>query len=87
MAAGQQAVQQGHYANAERIFLVVVSLSQLAQGYAAKDSMWRRNRLYLKALKIYQTVHGDFTPLLPPRSTTWWASIACTASMPRRSHC
>ena len=30
MAAGQQAVQQGHYANAERIFLVAVSLSQLA---------------------------------------------------------
>jgi tetratricopeptide (TPR) repeat protein len=75
MAAGQQAVQQGNYANVERIFLVAlhiaeefgledrrvaVSLSQLAQVYAGQGTYVEAESVYLQALKIYQTVHGEF---------------------------
>ena len=73
--AGQQAVQQGNYANAERIFLVAVhnaeafgledrrlavSISQLAQVYVGQGKYVESEPLYLQALKIYQTVHGEF---------------------------
>ena len=74
-AAGQQAVQQGNYANAERIFLVavhraeefgledrrvVVSLSQLTQINVGQGKFVEAEPVYLQALKIYQTVHGEF---------------------------
>ena len=63
MAAGQQAVQQGNYANAERIFLVAVhnaeefglidrrvevSLSQLAQVYAGQGKNVEAEPVYLR---------------------------------------
>ena len=75
MAAGQQAVQQGNDADGERIFLVAVhkaeefgledrrvavSLSQLAQVYAGQGKYVEAEPVYLQALKIYQTVHGEF---------------------------
>ena len=75
MAAGQQAVQQGNYADAERMFLVAVrkaeefgledrrvavSLSQLAQVYAGQEKYVEAEPVYLQALKIYQAVHGEF---------------------------
>src|SRR5262249_9540899 len=74
MAAGQQAVQQGNYAEAERIYQiavkkaeaygredrrVAVSLSQLAQVYAGQGKHVEAEPLYLQALKIYQAVHGE----------------------------
>src|SRR5690348_9802938 len=74
MAAGQQAVQQGNYAEAERIYQtavmkaetygredrrVAVSLSQLAQLYAGQGKHVEAEPLYLQALKIYQAVHGE----------------------------
>src|SRR6476620_6702681 len=73
MAAGQQAVQQGNYAEAERIYQVAVrkaetygredrrvavTLSQLAQVYAGQGKHVEAEPLYLQALKIYQSVHG-----------------------------
>ena len=75
IAAGQQAVQQGNNANTERIFLVAVhnaeafgleyrrvavSLSQLAQVYAGQGKNVEAEPVYLQALKVYQTVHGEF---------------------------
>jgi tetratricopeptide (TPR) repeat protein len=74
MAAGQQAIQQGNYAEAERIYeaavkkaetygrkdrRVAVSLSQLAQVYAGQGKHVEAEPLYLQALKIYQAVHGE----------------------------
>jgi tetratricopeptide (TPR) repeat protein len=74
MAAGQQAVQQGNYAEAERIFQVAVqkaeefgredrrvavSLSQLAQVYAGQGKHVEAEPIYLQALKIYQAVYGE----------------------------
>lgn len=74
MAAGQQAVQQGNYAEAERTYLVAVkkaeefgledrrvalSLSQLAQVYAGQGKHVEAEPLYLQALKIYQAVYGE----------------------------
>jgi tetratricopeptide (TPR) repeat protein len=74
MAAGQQAVQQGNYADAERIFLaavhkaeefglqdrrVAVSLSQLAQVYAGQGKYVEAEPIYLQALKIYEGVYGE----------------------------
>ena len=74
MAAGQQAMQQGHYAEAERMFSaavakaeafgredrrVAVTLSQLAQSYAAQGKYVEAEPVYLQALKIYQAVHGE----------------------------
>ncbi len=74
MAAGQQAVQQGNYAEAERAFQaavrkaeefgledrrVAVSLSQLAQVYAGQGKHTEAEPVYLQALKIYQAVHGE----------------------------
>lgn len=74
MAAGQQAVQQGNYAEAERIYeaavkkaemygredrRVAVSLSQLAQVYAGQGKHVEAEPLYLQALKIYQAVYGE----------------------------
>src|SRR5262245_61358111 len=74
MAAGQQAVQQGNYAEAERIYQgavkkaeayghedrrVAVTLSQLAQVYAGQGKHVEAEPLYLQALKIYQAVHGE----------------------------
>jgi tetratricopeptide (TPR) repeat protein len=68
-------LQQGNDANAERIFLVAVhkaeefgledrrvavSLSQLAQVYAGQGKYVEAEPVYLQALKIYQTVHGEF---------------------------
>jgi len=73
MAAGQQAVQQGNYADAERIFLaavhkaeefglqdrrVAISLSQLAQVYAGQGKYVEAEPVYLQARKVYQAVHG-----------------------------
>jgi tetratricopeptide (TPR) repeat protein len=75
MAAGQQAIQQGNYADAERLLLlavrkaeefgledrrVAVSLSQLAQVYAGQGKYVEAEPVYLQALKIYQAVHGEF---------------------------
>lgn len=75
MAAGQEAVRQGNYAEAERIFLVgvqkaeefglqdrrvAVSLSQLAQVYAGQGKHVEAEPVYLQALKIYQAVHGEY---------------------------
>ncbi|MDE3051042.1 MAG: tetratricopeptide repeat protein, partial [Nitrospirota bacterium] len=66
MAAGQQAVQQGNYADAERMFLmavrkaeefgledrrVAVSLSQLAAVYAGQGKYAEAEPVYLQALK------------------------------------
>ncbi len=77
MAAGQQAVQQGNYADAERIFLaavkkaeafgledrrVAVSLSQLAQVYAGQGKHVEAEPVYLQALQIYQAIHGERHP-------------------------
>jgi len=74
MAAGQQAVEQGNYAEAERMFKlavqkaeefgredrrVAVSLSQLAQVYAGQGKHVEAEPVYLQALKIYQAVHGE----------------------------
>ena len=74
MAAGQQAVQQGNYADAERMFLVAVrkaeefgledrrvavSLSQLAQVYAGQGKYVEAEPVYLQALKIYQAVPAN----------------------------
>ena len=74
MAAGQQAMQQGNYAEAERIYQaavrkaetygradrrVAVSLSHLAQVYAGQGKHVEAEPLYLQALKIYQAVHGE----------------------------
>jgi len=74
MASGQQAVQQGNYAEAERFFTIAVqkaeefgrqdrrvaiSLSQLAQVYAGQGKHVEAEPVYLHALKIYQAVHGE----------------------------
>jgi tetratricopeptide (TPR) repeat protein len=74
MAAGHQAVQQGNYAEAERIYQgavkkaeqygredrrVAVSLSQLAQVYVGQGKHDEAEPLYLQALKIYQAVYGE----------------------------
>jgi tetratricopeptide (TPR) repeat protein len=74
IASGQQAVQEGNYAEAERIFKVAVqraeefgredrrvavSLSQLAQVYAGQGKHVEAEPVYLQALKIYQAVHGE----------------------------
>jgi tetratricopeptide (TPR) repeat protein len=68
-------VQQGNYADAERIFLVAVhkaeefgledrrvavSISKLAQVYAGQGKYVGAEPVYLQALKIYRTVHGEF---------------------------
>src|SRR5574342_1172355 len=73
MAAGQQAVQEGNYAEAERIYLVAVkkaeefgpedrrvalSLTQLAQVYAGQGKHVEADPVYLQALKIYQAIYG-----------------------------
>jgi tetratricopeptide (TPR) repeat protein len=74
MAAGQQAVQQGNYAEAEHMYQLAVkkaesygredrrvalSLSQLAQVYSGQGKHVEAEPLYLQALKIYQAVHGE----------------------------
>lgn len=74
MKAGQQAVQEGSYAEAERILLlavhkaekfgledrrVAVSLSQLAQAYAGQGKYLEAEPIYSQALKVYQAVHGE----------------------------
>ncbi len=74
MTAGQEAVRQGNYAEAERMFQVAVqkaetfgredrrvavSLSQLAQVYAGQGKHVEAEPVYLQALKIYQAVHGE----------------------------
>ena len=74
MTAGQQAVQQGNYAEAERIYQVAikkaetygledrrvaVSVSQLAQLYAGQGKHVEAEPLYLQALQIYQAVYGE----------------------------
>ena len=68
-------MQQGNNANAERIFLVAVhnaeafgpeyrrvavSLSQLVQVYAGQGKNVEAEPVYLQAVKVYQTVHGEF---------------------------
>ena len=77
--------------NAEELGLkdrrVAVRLSQLAQGYDGQGKYVEVEPVYPQALKICQTVQANFTPMSPPRATTWGSSIACTASMPRRSPC
>src|SRR5215831_20391768 len=67
MAAGQQAVREGNYTDAERIYLaavrkaeefgpqdrrVAISLSQLAQVYAGQGKYVEAEPVYLQALKI-----------------------------------
>src|SRR5262245_4786066 len=74
MASGQHAVEQGNYAEAERMFKlavqkaeefgredrrVAVSLSQLAQVYAGQGKHVEAEPVYLQALKIYEAVHGE----------------------------
>jgi tetratricopeptide (TPR) repeat protein len=74
MSAGKQAIQEGNYAEAERVFLVAVhkaeefgledrrvavSLSRLAQVYAGQGKHVEAEPVYLQALKIYQAVHGE----------------------------
>ena len=74
MTAGQEAVRQGNYAEAEHMFQVAVqkaetfgredrrvavSLSQLAQVYAGQGKHAEAEPVYLQALKIYQAVHGE----------------------------
>lgn len=74
MTAGQEAVRQGNYAEAEQMFQVAVqkaeafgrddrrvavSLSQLAQVYAGQGKHVEAEPVYLRALKIYQAVHGE----------------------------
>ena len=68
-------MQQGNDANVEGMFLVAVhkaeefglkdrrvavNLSQLAQVYAGQGKYVEAEPVYLQALKIYQTVHGEF---------------------------
>src|SRR5262245_27571011 len=77
MAAGQRAVQQGNYVEAEWIFRVAVSkaedvgqedrrvalsLSQLALVYAGQGKHVEAEPVYLQALKVYQAVHGENHP-------------------------
>ena len=77
MTAGQQAVAQGRYNDAERIFSAAVvkaeqfgsgdprvaqALSGLAQAYALQNKHAEAEPVYLRALKIYQTVHGETHP-------------------------
>lgn len=95
-------MQQGNYADAERIFLVAVhnaeefgledrrvavSLSQLTQIYIGQGKFVEAEPVYLQALKIYQTVHGEFHAEVAATLNNLGSSIACTASMPRRSPC
>lgn len=68
-------MQQGSYANSERMFLVALhnaeelgpedrrvalNLLQLAQINAGQGKYVKAEPVYLQALKIYQIVHGDF---------------------------
>jgi hypothetical protein len=51
---------------------VAVRLTQLAQGYDGQGKYYVEvDPVHLQALKIYQTVHTNFTPMSLPRSTTW----------------
>ncbi len=74
MAAGQQAVAQSRYGDAERIFSAAVvkaeqsgpedirvaqALSGLAQAYTAQNKHAEAEPAYLRALKIYQMVRGE----------------------------
>ncbi len=74
MAAGQRAYEQGRYGDAERIFSSAVvkaeafgredrrvaqALAALAQAYAAQNKHAEAEPAYLKALTIYQAVHGE----------------------------
>lgn len=77
MEAGQHAAAQGRYGDAERIFSAAVTkaeqfgaedrrvaqaLSGLAQAYAAQNKHAEAEPAYLRALKIYQAVHGEMHP-------------------------
>lgn len=77
MVAGQQAVEQARYSDAQRIFSSAVvkaeafgfddkrvaqALSALAQAYAAQNKNAEAEPAYLRALKIYQAVHGETHP-------------------------
>lgn len=77
LAAGQRALQQRHYGEAERQFRVAVekaeafgredrriavSLSQLAEVYAAQRRYLEAEPIYGRALSIYQVVHGEDHP-------------------------
>lgn len=74
MQAGETAFQHGQYGDAERIFAAAVkkadqfgphdrraavSLSRLAQAYAAQSKFVEAEPLYLQALAIYQDVYGE----------------------------
>ena len=74
MQAGEAAMQRGNYAEAERIFAVAVTraeeaglqdrrvavtLSRLAQAYSSQGKYVEAEPVYLRALEIYQTVHGE----------------------------
>ena len=74
MQAGETAMQQGRYREAERIFStavrkaeeygphdrrVAVTLAHLAQAYSAQEKFVEAEPVYLEALKIYQDVHGE----------------------------
>ncbi|HSE58604.1 MAG TPA: tetratricopeptide repeat protein, partial [Nitrospiraceae bacterium] len=77
LAAGQRALEQRNYAEAERQFRaavekaeafgqedrrVAVSLSQLADVYAAQRRYVEAEPVYGRALAIYQVVHGEDHP-------------------------
>lgn len=77
MMAGQHAFEQGRYADAERIFSSAVgkaeafgpedrrvaqALAALGQAYAAQNKHAEAEPAYLRALKIYQAVHGEAHP-------------------------
>ncbi|MEW6248261.1 MAG: tetratricopeptide repeat protein [Nitrospirota bacterium] len=77
MQAGHQAVQRGDYPEAERIYAaavtkaeafgrkdrrVAVTLSELAHVYATQGKYVEAEPAYLRALEIYQDVHGEAHP-------------------------
>ncbi len=74
MQAGDWALQQGEYREAEQIFTVAVhkaekfgrqdrrmavTLAHLAQTYSAQGKFVEAEPLYLEALKIYQDMYGE----------------------------
>jgi tetratricopeptide (TPR) repeat protein len=77
MATGQRAAAQREFGLAERSFAgavvkaerfgredprVAISLSQLAQVYTAQAKYLEAEPLYMRALKIYQSAHGERHP-------------------------
>jgi hypothetical protein len=66
---------------------VAVSLLQLVQVYAGQGKYVEAGPVYLQALKIYQTVHGEFHADVAATLNDLVVLHHCTASMSRRSPC